>query len=501
MSNENNNLQNEDTNERIDSEVISDIGSCDNDGAQLSDEVGEERDSDTAPDVSPAEKKVKKESRISLKAYLFSTVAIILATLLLTYSICAEVFRAKYADNIVVQQQEAPQKKTGIDLINEYIDKYFYADCDKNEMMAAALKAYVDATGDPYAEYFTLEELIEMNSESLSTMCGIGVNITGEVVDYNGEATSVVHIFNVAKNSPALESGLLAGDRIYSIKTDDGVKKISEIGYDAALDALLGKEGTPVEFTILRSTADGGYEEKAITAVRRIVESASVFAERLKSDASVGIVNILDFNYKTPVQFEAAVEELKAAGCDKFIFDLRGNLGGYEVAIGAVLSFFLDEGDVYIQTKDRDGKVEQSTITPVEYEEEGLKGCNIVKEKIGIYKDLNAVVLCNYNTASAAELFVADLRDYGIAKIVGVTTRGKGCLQRTYSLNGGFLGAVRLTTHMYYSGKDTELVGYDKVGIEPDVRVELGEEQSRVSIHIVPHSEDAQLMAAVDLFK
>jgi hypothetical protein len=54
---------------------------------------------------------------------------------------------------------------------------------------------------------------------------------------------------------------------------------------------------------------------------------------------------------------------------------------------------------------------------------------------------------------------------------------------------------------MYYSGKDTELVGYDKVGIEPDVRVELGEEQSRVSIHIVPHSEDAQLMAAVDLFK
>ena len=53
MSNENNNLQNEETNEGIDSEVISDISNCDNDGAQLSDEVGEERDSDTAPRRSP----------------------------------------------------------------------------------------------------------------------------------------------------------------------------------------------------------------------------------------------------------------------------------------------------------------------------------------------------------------------------------------------------------------------------------------------------------------
>jgi carboxyl-terminal processing protease len=111
------------------------------------------------------------------------------------------------------------------------------------------------------------------------------------------------------------------------------------------------------------------------------------------------------------------------------------------------------------------------------------------------------VVLCDHNTASAAELFVANFKDYGIAKTVGATTHGKGCLQHTYGLNGGFSGAVKLTTHMYYSGGDKDLVGYDKVGIEPDVSVELGEEQTKVSINIVPHSEDAQLMAAVELFK
>ena len=119
MSNENNNLQNEDTNERIDSEVISDISNCDDDDAPLSDEVGEEQEIAISPEESPQKKKRARERNISLKAYLFSTVAIILATLLLTYSICAEVFRAKYADNLVIQEQESTTAKVGIDLLNE----------------------------------------------------------------------------------------------------------------------------------------------------------------------------------------------------------------------------------------------------------------------------------------------------------------------------------------------------------------------------------------------
>ena len=89
----------------------------------------------------------------------------------------------------------------------------------------------------------------------------------------------------------------------------------------------------------------------------------------------------------------------------------------------------------------------------------------------------------------------------GIAEVVGVTTHGKGCMQTTFPLNSGFSGAVKLTTHMYYSGGDEKLVGYDQVGIDPDVKVALGEEQTKVNIHIVPQSEDAQLLAAVELFK
>ena len=495
MSNENNNLHNEETKTNIDSESISDISNS---------ETGEEQDGYIMPqtaDGKAKKRKFKKENAISLKGYLFSIVALVIATVLLTYSICAEVFRAKYADNLVIQEQEVAASKTGIDLLNEYIDKYFYGEYDKNKMLDKALKAYVQATGDPYAAYYTLEELIELNNSGAARMCGIGVNVAYEDIVYKGETTATIHIFNVMEGSPALDSEVKAGDLIYSVKTEEGVKTVTELGYEGTLDVFLGEEGTSVEFTVLRAQADGEYEEKTFTVERKKIESSSVYTEILESDNSVGIVNLLEFNYKTPVQFEAKIEELKKAGCDKFVIDLRGNPGGYEISIAAVLSYFLNEGDLYIQTKSADGTLTQKAIEPCSYDSADLKGCSIVKEKIGIYRDLNAVVLCDENTASAAELFVANFKDYGIAKTVGVTTHGKGCMQTTFPLNSGFSGAVKLTTHMYYSGGDKELVGYDKVGIDPDVKMELGEEHKKVNIHIVPQGDDAQLKAAVELFK
>ena len=200
MSNENNNLHNEENEKRIDSESISDISSCDRDTEEpvsaTSEELGEEQDGyvlPEEPEEAPKKKKAKKENKISVKAYLFSTIAVVIATLLLTYSICAEVFRAKYADNLVIQDQESTTAKVGIDLLNEYIDQYFYGEYDKSEMLAKALKAYVQATGDPYAAYYTLEELIELNNDGAARMCGIGVNVAYEDIDYNGETTPTIH--------------------------------------------------------------------------------------------------------------------------------------------------------------------------------------------------------------------------------------------------------------------------------------------------------------------
>lgn len=448
----------------------------------------------------PQKRKKKKKSKgVSIGAYLLSTVAVIIAAVLLTFSICSEVFKSKYANNLIITETET-KTPTGIDLIEQYIDAYAYSEVDKNAMAAAAFKAYVLATGDPYAYYYTFEELLQNQEDSASRMCGIGVNVAYEVIQLDGQSVATIHIFNVMTGSPALEAGVQAGDLIVNVKTDDGVKTVTELGYDGTLDEFLGEEGTKVEFGVLRKNTEGGYEEKQFSIERKRIESESVYIEPIEGISNIGLIKLLEFNYKTPEQFEKRMDQLIADGCEKFIIDLRGNPGGYEISIAAVLSFFLDEGDFYIQTEDAEGKVTKKAIAPANYGTGDLQGCNIDANDIGKYKGLDFIVLCDKNTASASELFIANFRDYGLGTVVGATTHGKGCMQTTYMLNSGFAGAVKITTHMYYSGKDTELVGYNNVGIVPDEQVAIDSKFAEINIHIVPQEEDAQLQKAIELF-
>ena len=126
-------------------------------------------------------------------------------------------------------------------------------------------------------------------------------------------------------------------------------------------------------------------------------------------------------------------------------------------------------------------------------------GCSVSKEDIGKYKDLNCVVLANENTASAAELFTSNFRDYKIATIVGVTTYGKGSMQKIFSLEQfGYSGGVKLTTNMYFPPCGES---YDGIGIKPDVEVELSEAAASVNIYKLADADDNQLQRALEELK
>ena len=448
----------------------------------------------------------KKKRTVSLKTFflshLIAGVALIVATLMITYSVCTAIFQKNYAENLVKGDEVVVGSDTvsEIDLLNRYIDEYFYGDVDKEAMMAAALKAYMAATGDVYATYYTLEELLANQNSSAGRMSGIGVNVVNHEFDYNGKTEKCLYVYNVMDDSPAQKAGVLRGDLVICVGVGEDRQYVSDIGFDKTLELLTGESGTTVDFTVCRNTEDGYVEKEFSGIVRGAVETTSVMSSILESDNRVGILTITNFNYTTPAQFSKKIESLKNVGCDKFIIDLRYNPGGLLVSIQAVLSYFLDEGDSFIQTKDSQGNVETLTITPVDYESGNATKCNVAQEDIGKYKDLNMVVLCNDETASAAELFVANFKDYGLAKIVGQNTFGKGKMQETFLLNYGLSGAVKLTTHMYFSGGDAELVGYDGVGIEPDVKVDLSEEALTYFPYILPHELDDQLLAAVAQF-
>lgn len=448
--------------------------------------------------------KKKKRKTISVKTFVISTIAIILATLMTTYGVCSAVFQKKYADNFASGgqngndiNQSGGNVKTGLALLDEYINAYFYGDPDKDIMLSAAMKAYMYATGDVYADYYTLEELLADIKEREGNLCGIGINVTYTSTEYNGKTIPVIAVFNVMDNSPAMEAGVQKGDMITHVTTSEGEKSIEELTYEKAVNEFLGEEGTSITFTVLRKQGEG-YESVPFTVVRKNIESESVVSSISESDKSVGILKILSFNYPTPKQLDREIEKLMEAGCDKFVLDLRNNPGGMLESIHGVLSYFLDEGTVYIRTKDSKGTVTEQKILPVTYSEKsGRAGSSVLKENIGKYKNLDMVVLCNKSTASAAELFTANFKDYGIGEVVGVNTYGKGKMQTTYNLNMGLSGAVKMTTHMYYSGGDEELVGYDGVGIEPDTVVELDDNAKKYNFYLIPEAADNQLQAAI----
>ena len=437
----------------------------------------------------------KKEKKISLRVAIFSGVAIALAAMMLTYTCLQSVYRERLAEAQKAHLISGDDRYYPFELFDKIFSQMSFEELDEKTMMTAALKAYVEATGDRYAAYYTAEEYAEMMASSEGKTQGIGINVSYNTIEYLGKTREVVQIFHVTKNSPAEKAGIRAGDVIYAIGLNGADGTVDTLGYDEALRKLQGEAGTEASFMILRKENGAWGEPIAKTVSRKEIIADSVYGA-LSSSGKVGIVRIVQFDLTTPKQFCDEVDRLKSAGCENFVFDLRNNPGGTLQSIEAILSYFLSEGDTLIRVKDKSGNEKISTVKAVTYSGT-YAGCSVLESDIGKYKDLSAVVLCNGATASAAELFTATFRDYELGTIVGTKTYGKGSMQTIMPLaQYGHSGALKLTTAMYFSGKDTQ--GYDGIGIQPDDSVELlGDE----SIYVREESEDQQMKYALGLLE
>lgn len=382
--------------------------------------------------------------------------------------------------------------------LDEIFKTYSYDGIDEEAMGDAMLKAYIAATGDVYAEYMTAKEFETYNSESAGEFVGVGVSVVNTTVEINGYNYRVMQIISVFAKSPALKSGVRVGDYIMYVGSGEDKVLVDAIGYTEALNRMLGEEGTKAEFTVFRpdKSQEIGFAEIPFSIERKKVTTESVTYRISETDSRVGIVNITGFDQTTAVQFTAAVDALLDDGCKYFVFDVRNNPGGALASIEAVLSYFLDEGDLIVSTEAADGSKQEDFVAVRNYGKK-YEGYNVSKSDIGKYKDLKSVVITNENSASAAELFTATFRDYGIAKIVGQKTYGKGCMQTIIPLeNYGMEGGLRVTSAMYFSKSHTV---YHGVGIEPDYPVELSEEAKEYNFFLLPEELDDQLLTAIDV--
>ncbi len=436
-------------------------------------------------------------------------------SILLTFTLTSALNRSYYSQRLEEQQLIIDRLSGGLGgdadidletlaLLDSLFERHSYYRGQKSseELMTEVLKAYVIATGDRYAEYYTVEEFESyFQQTTVGESEGIGVNIVQTTMEYSGISIQVFQVIAVFKDSPAQAAGLRVGDCIYRVKADGVFQSVDTLGFTAAANAVRGPTGTIAELSVYRAEGDA-YVSLDFSIVRGSYESQSVSYAVAETDATVGIVHISGFDLTTPKQFKDAVNALKASGVSHFIFDVRNNPGGDLQSIKAVLTYFLQEGDLILSAIDRDGKVvasycaEPMTLTG-EY-----SACNVKRSEIGMYADLDMVVLCNENTASAAEVFTATLRDYNLARIVGSKTFGKGIMQSTYTLSDGntLIGYVKLTTHAYVTKCG---ITYHEIGIEPSegLAVELSDEAKTYNPYLLPQAIDNQLQTAITAVK
>ena len=412
--------------------------------------------------------------------------AILLSALILVASLtsCSSLLFGDYTDGGITNSGEGTDFGE-LELIDQIFRSLSILELDEDVLMEAVLKAYVSATGDKYAEYFTAEEYERFTDENQGEMVGVGISVI------QNTELSCIEIINVLPDSPAILAGVLPGDYITYVGLGENKQSVAEIGYTQALDLLVGEKGTKAEFVVLR---DG--EEIEFSIVRDKVNSVSVTGRacEIAGYENVGIIKITEFNLTTPEQFEKEVDKLLASGCEKFVFDVRYNPGGDLRSIQAVLSYFLNDGDTFIRIVDNKGNETTQKISAVQYKGD-YASCSIEKKDIAKYRDLDFAVLTNGSTASAAELFTSVLMDYGLSITVGETTYGKGTMQTTYSLESyGYGGALKLTTK-YYNPPLSE--SYEGKGITPDFVEELDEALQNVNIYKITDEEDNQLRRAI----
>ncbi|MBM6722513.1 S41 family peptidase [Pseudoflavonifractor phocaeensis] len=327
------------------------------------------------------------------------------------------------------------------------VEDKFVGEYDETAAVDAALEGLVSGLGDRWSYYLTEEEYQAQNQRRTNQYVGIGVTVTYEREDG-------LLIQEVTAGGPAEAAGLRPGEVITAV---DGVSLAGDARFEGA-SLIQGEEGTTVSLEVLGA----GGVSRTVEVARASMDTDPVEYEMLEGD--VGYVRLLNFYDNSAARLEAAVAELQAQGAQAMIFDMRDNGGGYLSQLTDMLDFLLPEGPIFI-TRDKAG-----------HEEVTYSDASCV--------DLPMVVLVNENTYSAAEFFAAELQEWGVARIVGEPTSGKGYSQQTFALPHG--GAIAISTGAYFTGSGTSLIG---TGLTLDQEIyQTGE-------------GDAQLEAALELLK
>ena len=345
----------------------------------------------------------------------------------------------------VLKELDTKQK---ISEIQSIVDTYYVNKYDKDFMKETMYKGMIASLKDPYSYYMSKEELTAFLEDTNGSYVGIGVLIR---VAEDGK----ILIDKVFENSPAEEEGIKQGDKILKVEGED----VTLENYEDIVRKIKGKEGTKVNVTIYRASENKTFD---LNITRRSVDAPTVSHKLLEDN--IGYISISQFDRVTYDQFKQAYDDL--SGAKGLIIDLRNNPGGLLDVVNKITDMLVPEGTItYIEDKNGNRDYHKSDNN---------------------YYGKPLVVLINENSASASEVLSGAVKDFGVAKLVGETSFGKGVVQNLYRISDG--SGVKITMAKYYTPNGTSIHG---IGVKPDYEVKNVEGNER----------DFQLEKAIDVIK
>lgn len=337
-----------------------------------------------------------------------------------------------------------------IDLYKTILSKY-YDDVDKEGMIKAAEDGMLDFLGDKYTTILSDSDYSTMMEGLKDEYEGIGIAIEGNIIR------------DVTKDSPAEKSGLQIGDIIVTINntnvenlTSSEISNLIKNNNIDTVSLVINRNGSLINFTVKKSNLTYPYAEGEVV-----------------ENTKIGYLKISAFSEKLADQVEKEVTSLENNNINSLIIDLRNNGGGYLSAANETASIFLKKGlTIYSLTSN------SKTTT--------------VKDETDEYREYPLVVLVNKQTASAAEILAAALKQSYGATLVGTQTYGKGKVQQLSSLKSG--ETVKYTTAKWLTPAGTCI---DGIGLNVDYNLDLKYNYNENN-EIVGY-EDTQLAKAIEL--
>jgi len=298
----------------------------------------------------------------------------------------------------------------------------------QTQLLNGIKRGMARATGDPYTEYLTANEVKAFNSELNTNFSGVGVELMED-------ANNQFSVISVVANSPASKAGIAVGNIITAVNNHSTNGQT----LDQVVSNIRGKTGSTVNLTLINNN-----KSMSITLIRQNIAVPSVTYKII--DGDIGYIDIYTFSKGTINLIQKASYYMVDHHVKGVILDLRGNPGGLVSAAVATCSEWLNPGQVIMQEYSGDNLIQT-------YRANGGD----------ILHGLPTVVLVDGYTASAAEITAGALKDWHYAYLIGEKTFGKGVVEDLFQLDGGAELKVTVASWQLPDGQDIE-----KKGIQPN---------------------------------